>query len=184
MRVKGTAILDLIKIIRSEKNRDWDQYLEPEDMDIVKSIISATQWYPGDSFWRISYAVTKEIAEMKYENVLLFGRISAQSYLKVYKRILVEGDPIASLEQCVNLWQMFYDFEGAHFKKSEIEKGTDWVKIKAYNYPDVLIPEMREHYFIGLAGYFQEIAEKALGKDIKLQIEDKVDFYELTFSWA
>ncbi len=184
MKVKGTAIVDLVRIVRAQKGIDWGKYLKPEDLKIVNSLIVATEWYPGDSFWRIAYAVAKEVGQMNPENQFLFGRLSAQSYLRVYKRILVEGDPAASLERCVNLWQSFYDFEGAPFKKTEIEKGPGWIKLTAYDYPDMIIPEMRVPYFSGLTGYFQEIAEKAFGKDIKSKVEDKGDRFEMTFSWG
>jgi hypothetical protein len=184
LKVKGTAILDLVRIIRSEKQRDWDQYLEPEDMDIARGTIFPTKWYPGDSFWRIAWAVAKEVGENKSDNHFIFGRLSARSFLEVYKRLLVEGDPIASIEKCIDVWRTFYDSEGAPFKKTEIEKGPDWVKLTAYEYPDMTVPEVRSPYFFGLTGYFQEIAETALGKEIKNKIDDKGDHFEISFNWS
>ena len=183
MKVKGTVIVDLVRIIRSQKNTDWSKYLKPEDLQIVKSLVVASMWYPGDSFWRISLAVTSEVAKMQLDMAFEFGRLSAQSFLKVYKRLLVKGDPVASLENCVNLWDSFYDFEGAEYQGREVEKGPDWIKFTVYDYPDMIIPEMRAPYFYGLAGYFQEIAERASGKITNNTVLDRGDYFEMTYRW-
>ena len=184
MKVKGTAIVDLIRIMRSEKNRDFSSYLKPEDLEIVNGYIAAARWYPGDSFWRISHAVAKEVGKLQKDNMIYFGRLSAKSYLKVYKRLVVPGDPAASLEGCVAVWSSFYDFEGAAFKKNDIEKGDDWLKFKVYDYPNMIIPEMRVPYFLGLAGYYLEIAEQSLGRKIKYTITDNGDNFEMTYNWG
>ena len=184
MKVKGTVIVDLVRIIRSDKNIDWNKYLKPEDAEIVKSLVVASKWYPGDSFWRISLAVTKEVAKMELDMTFEFGRLSAKSFLKVYKRLLIEGNPVASLENCVKLWNSFYDFEGAVHQKHQVEKGPGWLKFTVHDYPDILFPEMRAPYFYGLAGYFQEIAERASGKTIENKILDRGNFFEMTYRWG
>ncbi len=48
--VKGTVLTDLVKIVRKERQLGWDDYLQPEDWDIINGDILATQWYPGDFF--------------------------------------------------------------------------------------------------------------------------------------
>jgi len=183
VKVKGTVIVDLVKIIRSEKNIDWSKYLKPEDFEIVKGLIVASKWYPGDSFWRISFAVTKEIAKLQLDVTFGFGRLSARSFLKVYKSMLARGNPTVSLENCVKLWHSFYDFEGAEYRNAEVEKRSGWIKFTVYDYPDMIIPEMRVPYYHGLAGYFQEIGELASGKTIENKILDKGDCFEMTYSW-
>jgi len=184
MKVKGTVIVDLVRIIRSQKDIDWSKYLEPEDFEIVKSLIVPGKWYPGDSFWRISWAVTKEIGKVQIDNIFFFGRLTAKSFVRVYKQLLVEGDPSASLENSVRFRQAFYDFEGTEYEKNKVEKGPDWIKFTIYDYPDMIIPEVRVPYYYGIAGYFQEVAEMASGKTIKNTIVDKGNFFEMTFSWG
>ena len=120
MKVKGTVIVDLVRIIRSQKNIDWSKYLKPEDFEIVKSLVVASKWYPGDSFWRLSFAVTKEIAKMQLDMTFDFGRLSAKSFLKVYKRLMVKGNPAASLENCINLWDSFYNQTFIEDRKSVV----------------------------------------------------------------
>ncbi|MDY6904981.1 MAG: hypothetical protein SWH61_09870 [Thermodesulfobacteriota bacterium] len=184
MRVKGTVILDLVRIIRAEKDKNWEPYMEPEDWEIINSTIMASKWYPGDAFWRISYAVAKEVGRMTPENLFAFGRLSATSYLKLYSRLVIPDDPAGTIERCINSWHLFYDFEGSTAKRNELEKGPNHVTIKAYDYPDMLMPEMRYPYFYGLAGYYQEMAETALkGKEIRNTFTDKGDYYEITYEW-
>ncbi len=181
MKVKGTAIVDLVKFIRKEKSKDWGKYFGPDDVKIIDSIIVPTQWYSGDSFWRISRAVAIEIGEMKEEKAILFGRLSAQSYLKVYKQALKKGEPAASIKKFASLWNSFYDFEGAPFKKTEVEEASNLIIITAHDYPDMPLPDMRRLYFYGLAGYYQEIAAQALEKELtNPKIEDKEDRHIFT----
>ena len=184
MRVKGTAIIDLVKTIRSEKDRDWEKYLRTEDLKIVRSIVLPSSWYPGASFWRISHAVTKELGGMQPEAAFAFGRLSAQSYLGVYTRLLVPGDPHASVKNCLDLWQSFYDFEGALYPGIELETGSANVKLVAWDYPDMIITEMRVPYFFGFAGYFQEITEQASGKRVHNTVTDRGDSFEITYDWS
>lgn len=184
MRVKGTAIIDLVKTIRSEKDRDWERYLKPEDLEIVKSIVLPSSWYHGDSFWRISHAVTEELGGMKSEAAFAFGRLSAQSYLGVYTRLLVSRDPHASVRNCLDLWQSFYDFEGEPYRGIDLETESSKIKLVAWDYPDMTIPEMRVPYFHGLAGYFQEITEQASGRRVQSTVTDRGDSFEITYDWS
>ena len=184
MRVKGAAIIDLVKIIRAQKHRDWSQHLAPADLDIVNSIVLPTSYYPGDSFWRISWAVTKEVAGGNLEKAFIFGRESAKTYLSVYKRLVVEGDPATTIENFVRVWTNFYDVEGAPYEGMQLEKGPGFVRIVAHDYPDMDIPEARKPYFHGLAGYFQEIAEQTSGRPIRNTVTDHGSSFELTYRWS
>jgi len=184
VKFKGTFIVDLVRIIRSQKNIDWSKYLKPEDFEIVEGLILPSNWYPSDSYWRLSQAVTTEVAKMQLDMVFEFGRLNAKSSLKVYKRWLVQGDPLASLENCSKLMNSFYDFEGTEHKNNIIENGPGWIKLTVYDFPDIIIPEMRVPYFYGMAGYYQEIAEVAGGKTIKNTLLDKGNCFEMTFSWG
>jgi hypothetical protein len=184
VRVKGTAIIDLVKTIRSEKDRAWEKYLKPEDLEIVKSIVLPSSWYRGESFWRISYAVTKELGGMEPGAAFAFGRLSAMSYLGVYTRLLVPGDPQASVKNCLKLWQSFYDFAGAPYPGIDLDAGPSRIKIVAWDYPDMIIPAMRVPYFHGFAGYFQEITERASRKRVQNTVTDRGDSFEVIYDWS
>ena len=184
MKVKGIAILDLVKLLRSEKSIDWGKYLEPQDMEVLYSKIRPINWYPGDTFWRFTHVAAMHIGKMQDNNIIAFGRITARSYINLYKYLIREGDPAASIEGFLKVWNMFYDFEGAPFKNAELEKNPGSVKITAYDYPDMHLREMtRRPYFLGLAGYYQEIAEQALGKEVECNIKEKRDSFEITLNF-
>lgn len=183
MRVKGTVVVDLVKAVKASPNVNWEPYLEPQDFEIVNNIVIASKWYPGESFWRISWAVTKEIGRADLRATFEFGRISAKSYLRVYKRLLDPGDPVKSLKNCIDCWQSFYDVEGADYRKMEIEAGAGFVRITAWDYPGMIIPEVRKPYFHGLAGYFMEMAEQASRQRVANTITDRGDSFEMTYRW-
>jgi hypothetical protein len=183
MRVKGTAVVDLVKSVKGSRSVNWERYLEPQDFEIVNSLVIASKWYPGDSFWRISWAVAKEIGRADLNAAFEFGRISAKSYLRVYKRLVVPGDPVASLKNCVDCWQSFYDVEGADYRKMEVEPGAGDVSITAWDYPGMIIPEVRKPYFHGLAGYFQEMAEQASRRRVANTIRDNGGSFQMTYRW-
>jgi len=183
MKVKGSTIMDLVRILRASKEKDFSQYLEPEDWDIINDQVMNTQWYPGDSYWRIAYAVSQVTGKNDMDNIYNFGRLAAQSRLKLYKRLLVPGDPAASLEKYNGFWEAFYDFEDKPFKRQQIENNGNHIHIKAYDYPDMIIPEMRKIYFYGLAGAYQEVAEQALGKKVEANVTDKGDHFEMDYTW-
>jgi hypothetical protein len=185
VRVKGTAIVDLVKMIRSQPDRDWDRYLLPDDLAIAKGIVLPTSYYPGESFWRMSWAVFDAIGGGSLDNAVLFGRTSAVSYLKVYTRFLVEGDPGRTIANFANVWQTFYDFEGEPYEKMRVDQAPGRVRVVVDDYPGMTIPDMRTPYFHGLAGYFQELAEHANGgKRVHVTISDRGDSFELTLSWS
>ena len=183
MKVKGIAILEFVKLVRREKNINWEKHLKPEDMEIVYSTVRPINWYPGDTYWRLHRAATIEVGKFNNQTSLFFGRVVAQSYIELYKHIMIKGDPAASLQGFINVWNMFYDFEGAPYKNSELEQNPGSIKITAYDYPSMLFHDMRMSFFYGVAGYYQEIAEQALGREVECKIRDKQDRYEITLTF-
>ena len=39
--VKGTMVLDFVKMVKAHKNLDWNKHLKPEDWEIINSIVAA-----------------------------------------------------------------------------------------------------------------------------------------------
>ncbi len=183
MKVKGTTILDLVRILRATKEKDFNKYLEPADWDIINDTVMASQWYRGDSYWRIAYAVACVVGEKKLDNLYSFGRLAAKSRIQMFKRIVVPHDPVASLEKYISFWENYYDFEGAEYRKAEIDSGQGRIIVKTYDYPDMTIPEMRAIYAYGLAGAFHEVIEQSLKKKILADINDNNNHFEMIYKW-
>lgn len=46
MEVKGTLLVDYVKAIKGNKDREWDKWLEPEDWELIEGNVLPSQWYP------------------------------------------------------------------------------------------------------------------------------------------
>jgi hypothetical protein len=184
MKVKGATIVDLVKMIRANKDINWDRYFTPEEKQLIQSTVLAINWYPADILWSLQVAVFREIGKGQIENVFLFGKMTCKSRLRVYKHLLIKGDPAASIKNCITHWMSFYDFEGASYKPMEAEYHQDSVKITAYEYPTMNVPEIRRVYFHGLAGFFHEVVEQAIGREtVDYKLENRGVQVDITISW-
>jgi hypothetical protein len=184
MRVKGSLVLDLVKLIRSERDRNWDKYLKSEDWKIINSIILASNWYPGESYWRITYAVTQELAGMNLDSVYLFGRNNAKTVMKVYGHLLIApGDPVATVKNSVKYRESLYDFEGANIERTKIENGANWIRCIVQVFPGITFREMVEPFFHGMAGYYHEMVERASGKAVRATVKNMGEFFEIYLAW-
>lgn len=183
MRVKGTVIVDLVKTIKSRPDFNWGVYLEPRDFEIINSIVLATNWYDGGFFWRASLAIGEFIGRNDLGASFDFGRTCARSYLAVYKRLIVSGQPMKSLENFINAWESFYDVQGKAYRPMEIEGNGTGATIHAWDYPGMNPPAVRPRYFHALAGYFQEIAERSGCSRVTHTITDLSDHFRMTYRW-
>lgn len=183
MKVKGTVIIDLVRSIKGKPDFDWSVYLEPEDFAILNSIVIASKWYDGGFFWRASFAVGEVFAKHDLSASFEFGRQCANSYLAVYKRLMLPGEPMKTLEGFIKCWESFYDVEGRPFRPMEIKGEQNGATIRAWDYPDMKPAGVRPRFFHGLAGYFQEIAEQSSSRPVVHTLADRGDHFVMTYRW-
>jgi len=181
MYVKGTWILDFVKMIRANKDKDWDRWLAPEDWEIINAQVLPSQWYPFESYERIGKAVFVEIAQSNLDITRTFGRIMMRDLLKVYKNILVEGDLAASVEKFNILRKTF--FRGIESDLIFVEQGECHMVFKlmiAGIDRERASPEAFAHQ---LAGNLEELVEQAGGKNVSVSVKTVEDGYELSLGW-
>lgn len=183
MRIKGTIFLQLVKLIRAFKDKDWNKYLQPEDWQVINSIVVASRFYPDDLYWRVANATFREIAESKMENVVLHGINVGKDILNVYKSTKVDGDPVASIENVVKITRTLFDGENEQYKEPEIEKGTNYIKNKQYFYLGEKNREKADLIYNTIAGIFQAVAENAGAKNIKTATQNRGEYYEISLTW-
>ena len=82
MKVKGTLIIDYVRIIRANRERSWDRWLAKEDWEIIDGQVLPSNWYPYESFRRIGFAVFKEIANSDLNVAQQFGRLTIRNLAK------------------------------------------------------------------------------------------------------
>jgi len=181
MEAKGTMLLDYVRIIRANKDKDWDKWLEPQDWEIINERILPSRWYPYESFQRIGLAVFKEIAGSNLDTVRGFGRFTAKGMGQVYKNLRVEGDPAASAEKFAKIRETFLkDVDGG---TQVTDRGPTWLKFKLTLPSGVKDHETGDAFGYQIAGILEEIVELAGGKNVSLSIEKTEDGYEYDVKW-
>ena len=61
-KVKGTMLIDQVRMIRGNKDKDWNKYLTPEDLNIIKGRVLPAAWYPLETYKRCGRAVFQLLA--------------------------------------------------------------------------------------------------------------------------
>ena len=180
MNIKGTIIMDYVRIIRANKDRDWDRYLEAEDWDIINGNVLPSARYPYECGRRIGFAVFKEIANSNLDTVRMFGRFSAKNLLEVYKNVVVAGDPAASIEKLCQLNRTFSDEES---ELALIDRGAGSAKLK-FTFPSVESEDLfMDAYCHKLIGTLEELTEQAGGKDVSVKLEKDGSDFLFSVEW-
>jgi uncharacterized protein (TIGR02265 family) len=117
-KVKGTMLIDLVRMIRLNKDKDWNKHLKPEDWDIINSLILPTKWYPLDFFSRCGLATFNVLAEGKLELSRFNGRMTAKTlFTNTYKSVVDSKDPMKGLTQFVTIYGAFFNFSSLKLEK-------------------------------------------------------------------
>ena len=181
MEVKGTLMLNYVKLIRANKDRDWNKYLEPEDWEIINSIVLPATRYPYESFRRIGFAVLKEIANSNLEVVRGFGRFTMNTLLEIYSSvILVPGDPLSSIKILSKNKEIFLSGESDTQVK---EHGENWALLKCIPPSQETDLERLGAFWYQHAGHLEELVEQAGGKNVKTTVQRKDRIFEILVKW-
>jgi hypothetical protein len=181
MQVKGTWIVNYVKIIRADRDKKWDRYLAPEDWEIVNQRVLSSQWYSYESFQRIGLAVFKESAGSNLDTVRAFGRLMLDDLVKVYKTILKEGDPHASVQKFVALRETFFkDVEGY---TRVIDQGSDWLDYKLMMVERDLKTEVAEAFATQMAGSLEALVERTGAKNVSADVKRIEDGFMIHLKW-
>ncbi len=166
-QVKGTMLLDYVRMIRGNKDKDWDKYLQPEDWEIINGRILSSMWYPYENFQRIGLAVFHEISGGNLETVRIYGKLYWKNLLaSVYKAVLGDRNPFMCLDRFAILRGQFFSFATHEIKKIG-EKHAHAVITVGEVDPGL------EPYCAQLAGGFDAIMEHADAENPKIETIEK-----------
>jgi len=163
-KVKGSILMDYVRMIRANKDREWDKYLTDEDWEIINDRVLPSVWYPLETFRRAGLAAFYELGAGDLDKVRAWGRISLEQLVKgIYKTVISEPDPMKALERFVLLRQQFFNFADMRFEKLGDKHAKIWI---AYE------PEEKgaEPYAAQLEGTFQRMVEIAGGVNVKTAV--------------
>lgn len=85
-QVKGTAVLDIIRTIKSMKNVPWGQHLSEEAQQLVSQRILFSQWYPFEPVLSCILAVYHLVAGGRPELVKGWGKINSKRLIETIYR--------------------------------------------------------------------------------------------------
>lgn len=166
-QVKGTMLLDFVRIIRSNKGMDWNKHLKPEDWEVINSLVLPTKWYPFEFYLRCAMASFILLAKGKLETARLNGRFMAKSLFEsTYKSIVNSKNPMKGLNQFVLTYGSFFNFSSLKFE--EVEEKHAKIHHDYDTGKDVIMP-----YCHQLMGMFDTLVQMTGGKNHNITFSAK-----------
>jgi hypothetical protein len=180
-QVKGTLLLDYIRMIKANKDKKWDKYLTPEDMEIIQGRVMPSVWYPYETFRRCGLATFHELAGGKLEAVRAWGKIWAEQLVKeVYTFVIADKDPMKAIERFLNMRKQFFSFEALSHEKV----ADKHIKARLHSVPD---KEGVEAFSAQLIGGLERLVELTGGKNPRITTTKKQEggvlIVEMDISW-
>jgi len=166
-KVKGTILIDMVRMIRGNRDKDWDKYLTPEDWEIINGRVLPSSWYPFESYQRCGLAVFQNIAEGDLDLARLRGKIRGKELFEdVYRNVLESGDPQTALGTFVKMYKNLFNFSTITYEKA----GDKHALLKHDYDPDD--PGNVPYCYI-LMGHLEQLVEMTGGKNVKIELSTK-----------
>ena len=162
-KVKGTMLVDQVKLIRGNKGMDWSKYLKEEDWVAINKRILPSEWYPLELYRRCGLATFHVLGQGNLDIVRLRGQIRGKElFAGVYKTAIIPQDPMTTLSRFIMLYSQLFNFSNLKFENV----GKDHAKIfHDYDRND----PVTKPYCYQLMGHFDVIIEIAGGKNVKIE---------------
>ena len=158
-------LLDYVRTIRKNKDKNWDQYLTPEDWKIVNSKILESSWYPFEVYDRCGFAVFEIIAGGDNRVPHARGQVRGRELFEgVYKAVVVDSDPMKAIHRFVNTYDLFFNFSPLTIE----DVGGNHVRI-CHEF-ERESPERTIPYCHQLMGILETLVEMVGGKDAKIEL--------------
>ena len=109
MQIRGVFLLDYIKLVNHTRDKDWEQFLTPEDWELCKEMIVPTAWYPVETMGRIARGIHELICNRDYNFIRLYGRTRAPELFQDARPFLVKNDIAAALPSFRHIVDRYVD---------------------------------------------------------------------------
>jgi len=169
-KVKGSLLLEIARLIRTNKDKDWKKYLTEEDFAIINGRVLASSWYPMETYERAGWAIFQEIGGGKLEMARTWGRFVAEDVVnRYYPNLVRERDMMLALERFKLIRQQWYQFDDPNLIAIQIEPlGTNQAKI-TFRTDHHASFEAHAHQTMGT---FERLIELCGKKDVKAVITE------------
>jgi hypothetical protein len=171
-KIKGALLMEFVRLIRDNKDRDWNKYLTEDDKKLVFGSVLPNAWYPLEVYEHAGRAIFNEIAQGKPENAKLWGKFVIEDLGKRFYHNLVKfEDPMGAIERCKTFLQHWFRFDDPGFQPIEVEKISEHQAKVTISYDHAY--EAFEGYAYQSCGQFERIVELNGGKEVTVQIVEK-----------
>jgi hypothetical protein len=117
-KIKGTMLIDQVRLIRANKHLDWTPYLGAAEWEAISVRLLPTEWYPLDLYEKCGWATFNVLARGSAELVRHRGRQRGKELFETtYKALTVGQDPIRALERFVKSYALLFNFATLRFEK-------------------------------------------------------------------
>lgn len=169
--VKGSFLMDVVRLIRANKELDWKKHLKPEDLELTKTKILPSNWYSLECYERMGHAIFMEVGKGDLKNAWTWGRFTIEELVgKTYKNLFKGLDVMAAFKKFVFFRGQFFKFDDENIEMLRLEPLGEKEIIIHVVTPSVLIRESFAHQ---MAGTFERLVELYDGKNPKVEILEK-----------
>jgi hypothetical protein len=170
--VKGSLLMEVVRLIRANKDLNWEKYLKPEDMELVRGKILPSNWYTLESYERMGQAIFMEVGKGDFSNVRQWGRFTIEELVgKSYKSLFQGLDTMSAFKKFVFFRRQFFKLDDENIEMLKLEPvGEKDLKIHVHV---PLSTSLLEAYAHQLSGSFERLAELFGGKNPGTEILDK-----------
>ncbi|MFP4446397.1 MAG: hypothetical protein ACLFPD_09140 [Desulfosudaceae bacterium] len=183
LQVKGTILMDLVKQVRAEPEKDWGSYLIAADWELINSDIMTSSWYPDDFFYRLSLAVFKVAGQSDFEACFAYGRLTASNMVAIYKNIMVDGDPAACIERFLVRRKSFFSTDYKDSEKNQVVKKHNGVDVYTVADEKIRNQEVADVIMYSIMGVMHELAIMCGAKNVTSDMPNLGDYYHLRVNW-
>jgi len=180
--VKGSLVIDYVRMIRSIKSVDWEKWLDHENLDAIQEEIVTSAWYPYKLFRQLAWACFQGIAKGDFNMASTFGRFNMKNLLPVYRKVLVPDDPKTSVSNFVRFWGNFFQGEGMELVLKELSETQAAFEIKPPQ--EEQNPDRVEAFAHQLGGMLIELVENAGSIKAKIEVATQGLTTLITVRWG
>ncbi len=166
-KVKGTMLIDYVRIIRNRKDIQWEKYLTQKDMNLINQRIFPMGWYPFDFFMRCGLAILYEVADNNLDTVRQFGKMTMRNLVdNTLTMLRNRADVFDAFKRLNAISDRFFNFATPRYEK----EGEKSLRVTLLNAPDI---EGLEAFCYQIIGNYEYMIELYGGKNVKLDWDKK-----------
>jgi uncharacterized protein (TIGR02265 family) len=162
-KIKGTMLIDQVRLIRKYRDLDWSPYLGPAEWEAISERILPTEWYPLDLYEKCGWATFKVLARGDVEVVRQRGRERGKELFETtYKSLTTIRDPNRALERFVSGYSMLFNFATLRFERvSDLNARIHRDNARAH---ETILP-----YCHTLMGTLEALISATGGKNVRME---------------